>query len=93
VDKDKIGLNNEGEVILQSEVDASDELRTQQWLNHKHEDEIEREYLELKQCREDLADPRLGGRGSVDEIPQIDNLKSTEDIKEKFGIDDSGSLK
>jgi hypothetical protein len=93
VDKEKVGLNQEGEVILQSEVDASDELRTQQWLNHRHEDDIKREYLELKQCRTDLADPRLGGKGSVDQIPQIDDLKSTDEIKEKFGIDDDGNLK
>lgn len=93
VDGEKIGLNDDGEVIIQSETSASDELRSQIWVNSKLEDEINREHHELKRCREDLADPRLGGNGRVAEIPDVDGLKSFTEIKEKFGLDSEGNLK
>jgi len=93
VDGKKIGIDDDGDVIIQSETDASDELRTQTWVNSKLEDDISREYIDLKRCREDLADPRLGGSGEVTKIPEVDNLKSANEVKEKFGIDEDGNLK
>lgn len=93
IDGSKVGLNDDDEVVIQTETDAADELRTQKWVNSKLEDELRHIYAELQQCREDLADPRLGGDGTLQEIPEIDTLKDVSDVKEEFGITEDGSLK
>ena len=90
----KIGVNDDNQAIIQTETAADDELRIQQWNNNKKEDEVESEFLALKQCREDRADPRLGGSGDVRPIPAVDNLKMPSEIKEQIGIDSKdGQLK
>lgn len=83
----KIGVNDDGQAIIQTETAADDELRLQQWNNQRKEDDVNSEYLALKQCREDRADPRLGGSGDVDPIPAVDNMKTPNEIKEVIGID------
>ena len=40
-----------------------------------------------------MADPRLGGNGQVAEIPDVDQMKRTEDLKEQIGITENGQLK
>jgi hypothetical protein len=89
----KVALDDEGDVVLHTENDAPEELRTQQWINRKQEDDIEHELIELKQCRTDLADKRLGGDGSVEELPEIDDMQAIDDVREKFAIDAEGNLK
>lgn len=93
IDGSKVGINENDEVVVQTETDASDELRTQKWVNSRLEDDLNHDYAELEQCREDLADPRLGGTGSVTDIPEIDNLKGMSEVKEEFGLTEDGSLK
>ena len=89
----EIGINDDGEAIIQEKTAADDELRRQQWVNNRLEESLATEHYELKRCRDDLADPRLGGDGSVREIPEIDKMKSPENIKEEFGTDEKGELK
>jgi hypothetical protein len=93
IDGKKLGLNSDNEVIIQEEVSASDELRSQQWLNAKLEDDLNSVHIDLKQCREDLADQRLGGNGVISDIPEIDNMKQTSEVKEEFGLGEDGKLK
>jgi len=93
VDGKRIGLNDEGEAIIQEEVDADDELRRQQWANNRIYENLENDHHDLNHCRNDLADPRLGGSGEVQPIPEIDSMKSLDSIKEDFGLSEDGGLK
>jgi hypothetical protein len=88
-----LGLNDKKEAILQEEVSASDELVIQENVNMKIQEDLENENFKLKECRMDLADPRLGGRGDIPAIPEVDNLKPADDIKEEMGLTDQGDLK
>ncbi|MGK5083989.1 hypothetical protein WDW37_11875 [Bdellovibrionota bacterium FG-1] len=86
-----IGLKN-GEVTIQKQTNAADELRGTQWSNSRYEDELAHEYHMLKWCREDVADPRLGGTGEVTPLPEVDNMKQTAAVKEEFGLTENGNL-
>ena len=88
-----IGINKDGQVIIQTETDAAAKLKIEQFKNQNLEDQLGQAHLKLKRCREDLADPRLGGDGSVTDLPEIDGLKSTSEAKEEFGLDEKGNLK
>lgn len=89
----KVGLNDKKEIILQKESTAGDELRVQQAVNLKLQDELNRERHLLKSCRTDMTDPRLGGDGHMPEIPDVDNLKDENEVREEFGLDKDGAIK
>ncbi len=89
----RVGIDDDGKVVIQSEIDAAEELRTQQWVNNKLESDIKQQYAELKRCRLDMSDPRLGGDGSIATLPEVDNMKSMIDVKEQFGIAEDDDLK
>lgn len=88
-----LGLNDDKEMILQEEQAASDELRIQEAVNLKLQFELEQDSHTLKRCRMDLADPRLGGSGSMPAVDDIDGMKAPETIKEEIGLTDNGDLK
>ena len=89
-----IGLNDEGQAILQEETSAADELRIQNAVNENLSAELNGEAFYLNRCREDIADPRLGGNGEVEEIKAIDDMRPVDEVKEEFGLDESdGTLK
>ena len=81
-----IGLNDEGVAIIQKENAADQELRGLIWLNNQREMDLNHESYNLERCREEIADPRLGGSGDVVEIPEIDNMKPTYEIKKQLGL-------
>jgi hypothetical protein len=89
----EIGINDDDEAIIQEKTDADDELRALEMGNMRLFDNLQTDYNELKRCREDLADPRLGGNGEVTDIPEIDKMKNLAEVKEEFGLDDEGKLK
>lgn len=89
----KIGLNDKKEVIMQRETSAEDELRVQQAVNLKIQDDLNRERFLLKACRMDMSDPRLGGEGRMPEIPEVDQLKDENEVREEFGLDADGQIK
>jgi hypothetical protein len=91
-DSGVIGVDKENHAILQKETSAADELRNQQWANNSLEASIDEEYYWLKRCRTEIADARLGGNDQVKELPEIDSLKTTSEVKEGFGLNDSGQL-
>lgn len=93
VGDNKIGLNEKKEVILQRETTADDELRVQQAVNSKIQDDLNRERFLLKSCRLDVSDPRLGGEGRMPEIPEVDQLKDENEVREEFGLDGDGQIK
>ena len=87
-----IGLKD-GKAIIQEESLADQELRRQQWTNYELERALVDEHYWLKRCRTEIADPRLGGNGELKEIPEIDNMKSTTEVREEFGVVNNGDLK
>ncbi len=89
----KVGVDDAGQAIIQTETEADDELRTQIWKNSEFEAKLNSEHQLLKQCRQERADPRLGGSGDVVEIPEIDKMSTATEIKEDLGITKTGSLK
>lgn len=87
VNGSSLGLNEEGQAILQTETSADTELRNQIWENNDLESKLYHEYHMLKWCRKDIADPRLGGQGEITKLPEIDDMKTTNEYKEEFGLD------
>lgn len=60
-----LGLNDSGEAIIQEKERADQELRGLVWQNNESEQEVNSLWHELKRCREESADSRLGGSGEV----------------------------
>lgn len=81
-----IGLNGSGEAIIQTKEKADQELRSWIWQNNNDEQEVSSTWYELKRCREESSDVRLGGSGEVVELPEIDNMKPTVEVKEQLGL-------
>ena len=69
-------------------------MRVQTAVNENLSAELNGEAFYLNRCREDIADPRLGGSGEVEEIKAIDDMRPVEEVKEEFGLDEKdGTLK
>lgn len=88
-----VGIDSKKEIVLQEENQAADELRTQQTSNMQLQETLDNEAYNLKRCRTDMSDPRLGGSSVIPPIQEVDNLKSTAEVREQIGLDDSGDLK
>lgn len=88
-----IGLNDDGQAVIQEESSAAEELKMQQLINDELEADLEQVHHEVKRCRQDLADPRLGGDGDYKQMTEIDGIKEKTELKEKFGLDDGDNLK
>ena len=86
-----IGLNNKDEVIIQDNRKADAELTDLIFDNNRFESEIKYEYYEIKRCRRDRADPRLGGNGETVSLPRVDFNRPTPSTEE-LGLDKDGNL-
>lgn len=73
--------------VIQEKRSADEELRIQQWRNYQVENELNHEYYMTEWCYNDLADPRLGGKGEVAEAPDMSKLKNAPEIKEELGLE------
>jgi hypothetical protein len=87
-----IAIDKNDQAIIQKENDAEVELREQTWKNYDLEKKLNYDYGQLKQCQNELADPRLGGSGQVTEIPDLDVINRLPEKKEEFGITKNGQL-
>jgi hypothetical protein len=90
---EQIGLNDNKEVVIQKQANTDAELRELGWKEYDLEQKIHSDHELLTQCREELADPRLGGSGNMTEIPEIDTMKTPAQAKEELGITENGQLK
>jgi len=88
-----VGITPNNELVLQEEQTAADELRVQESVNEQLLGVYESERFELKRCRMDLADPRLGGNGVIPPISEIDGMKAPETIREEIGLAEDGEVK
>lgn len=89
----KLGVNDDNVAIIQEEKQAQDELTIQDAVNMRLKDEAGHHQGELKECLTYLADKRLGGKGKIADMPDIDNLENDSDTTEEFGETEDGSLK
>ena len=87
-----IGLNDDKQVIVQTEQSADVELQSQEMANYNLRERLSWAINDLKECRVSLADPRLGGSGETAPIPEVDSIE-TDNPEEKFGMDEQGNLK
>jgi hypothetical protein len=87
-----IGVAENRDVVIRKESTAESELRKLAAQAYELEIQLTSEYTLLDRCREELADPRLGGTGKVIEIPEIDALRPLGEVKEEFGITSEGKL-
>lgn len=88
-----VGITSENELILQEERTAADELRIQESVNEQLLGSYGAERFELKRCRVDISDPRLGGNGIIPPISEIDGMKAPETIREEIGLAEDGQVK
>ena len=92
VNDNSMGIDEQDQMVLQEEVHADQELKSQIWVNNKLLEDLSHERHQLQRCRDDLADPRLGGRGLAHEVPEIDNAIAKID-QERIGLDKDGNYK
>jgi hypothetical protein len=88
----KVGLNEKKQVVIRNEKSADFELTVQQMANERLRDEAIREVRVLQLCREELADPRLGGNGKITNLPAVDGLQAVVEQREEVGLDEGGNL-
>lgn len=87
-----LALNTKGQAIIQKERTASNELIIAQMVNAEFKRQLDNEYYDLKRCRKDMADPRLGGGYETGALPDIDDLKDPVQSEEEFGLNQDGTL-
>lgn len=87
-----IGVNDDDEAIIQESRDAGAELTMQQNVNENLQATLDYERNQLQTCRENMADPELGGSGEVAAIPEVDGLKNENEVREELGLDEKGNL-
>jgi hypothetical protein len=87
-----VGLNSKNQVIIRSKKSAADELRVQDMVNMKLREDLDRDIFELKTCRQQRADRRLGGDGRVAKIPDVDGMRPAYEVREQLGLDKDGDL-
>lgn len=88
-----IGIDQDGQAVVQSTKSVEDELRVQDLVNSHLMDEARDQLWHLKDCREKMADPALGGNGNVEPLPDEVNLARASNAKEKMGLDEDGEIK
>jgi hypothetical protein len=89
---DKFGFDKERNLVLQEKTSATDELMIQTHVNEELRSKLQHEYQQLRRCRVDLADVRLGGSGEMAPMPEIDGIASDKAYNETVGFDEAGEL-
>jgi hypothetical protein len=89
---EKFGFDKERNLVMQEKTSATDELMIQTHVNEELRSKLQHEYQQLRRCRVDLADVRLGGSGEMAPMPEIDGLATDKAYKETVGFDESGEL-
>lgn len=87
-----VGLNKEGEAIVQEERSASVELAALQHVNENLHMDLNSEIFDLKRCRKALNRSTNGGDGEFPILTDMKKLQAVEKAHEEFGIE-KGQLK
>lgn len=86
-----VGINSSNQAVIRKKTSAADELRVQDMVNMHLRDELNSDLFNLKECRQQRQDTRLGGSGHLAEIPDIDNM-NVDQARADLGIDSEGNL-
>jgi hypothetical protein len=89
---EKFGFDKDRNLVLQDKTSATDELMIQTHVNEELRSKLQHEYQQLRRCRVDLADVRLGGSGEMAPMPEIDGIAADKAYNETVGFDESGEL-
>lgn len=87
-----IGLNKDGEAIVQKEDSASATLVTLEHVNENIKLDLKQQFFLLRECRETIALSQYGGSGEYPELTDFDALEAQYEKKSKLGIED-GKIK
>ena len=87
-----VGLNKDGEAIVQQERSASVELDTLQHVNENLHMDLNSEIFDLKRCRKELNRSTNGGDGQYPVVTDMKKLQAVEKSREEFGIE-KGQIK
>lgn len=93
LNQESIGVDSEGDIIVQKEQSAAAALAMMRRRNEMVLDELSYEQTELDICRTYLADPRLGGTGDIRSIAVIDSVQNVSVDREEIGIASDGNIK
>ena len=88
-----VGIDEDGKVVIEEKVDASDKLRVLEMNNNRLKDDLDIEFTRLERCRIDMAHPALGGEGKYKELPEIDGLDLDTVDSDTLRMNDDGDLK
>ncbi|MCB9229541.1 MAG: hypothetical protein H6618_08015 [Deltaproteobacteria bacterium] len=91
VGMERIGLNDDGQAIIQRTDRADNKLADLIYGNNDLESEIKYLYHEIQRCRRDLADQRLGGNGEIIPLPPLNAGQATPS-SEELGLNEQGEL-
>ncbi|MCO5141993.1 MAG: hypothetical protein M9962_02760 [Oligoflexia bacterium] len=89
----EIGMNDNEEAIIQESIAVEDELRRLSWQNYETERKLKAEREDLIHCRTELADPRLGGNKTLEDIPELQISEDLSKVQQKLGITQKGRIK
>lgn len=87
-----VGLNKEGEAIVQEQQQASVALTALQHVNENLRMDLKSHLYNVKTCRGELNRSRNGGTGEAPELSEFPDLQAAEKSVEKIGLED-GELK
>ena len=77
-----VGFNGKGEVVIESEKNAINELLILQFVNENLAFDLKEENRRLSDCKLDLSDPANGGDSKISQVSEVDNLRKQEQEKE-----------
>jgi hypothetical protein len=87
-----VGLNKDGEAIVQKEDSASAALVTLEHVNENIKLDLKQQFFMLRECRETIALSQYGGSGEYPELTDFDALEAQYEKQSKLGIED-GKIK
>jgi hypothetical protein len=87
-----VGLNKDGEAIVQKEDSASARLVTLEHVNENLKLDLKQQFFLLRECREDLALSENGGTGEYPNLTDFDALEAQYEKNAQLGLED-GKLK
>ena len=88
-----VGIDDDGKVVIEEKVDASDKLRVLEMNNNRLKDDLDVEMRRLERCRIDMAHPALGGAGKYKDLPEVDDLDVDQVDSDILRMNDDGDLK
>ena len=89
---DVIGVTDQGDIAIEKTRTATEELLSQEMLIERLKDDLDHEAFELQRCREDLADPRLGGTGKYPSPIDVNKYDLELEEVRRFGLDSEENL-